>query len=181
MLLGAGLIAGVVELLLLLPLGATARIPIDSSDESGGGICVGRASAVSVAATIVDVPGAIGGGAQLFGSDAEGMAVADVVRPNPTFAGGVFGGVENAREERRVILKPGDRGLGGEKRLFDCCRVMGGAAPGGRRWARERAEREVEDWGVVGSECDRLGDETPHGQGAEGVGVHCDGSVGEAM
>ena len=96
----------------LLPTGTIEGCPIDSSGESGGKKGAGGSSGVCIAALIVGVLVTIGGGS----------------------------GVENAREERRGILKPGEGGFVGVLSSIDCCRVMGGAAPGGRGpWARRWA------------------------------------------
>jgi len=137
-LLGGGVAVEVVELLPLRPPGATVSPPIDSSDQTGGGITVGKTSAGGTVASVVGVLTGIGGGIQGSGCDPKGTKVAEVFRLNPMFPGGVFGGVENAREERRGILKPGGEEFVGGESSSDCCRVMGGAAPGGRGpWARK--------------------------------------------
>lgn len=120
---------GVVELLLSWPC-ITVSSPIDSSDEKSGGATFGR----SVACVLI----AIGGGIRASSGGRRGTKAAEVVWVNPIFAVGVLGEVVKAGEERRGILKPEEEGLVGEKSSSDCCRVMGGAAPGGRGpWARK--------------------------------------------
>ena len=101
MLLDGGLVTGVAVLLLFPSPGATVRFPIDSSDDARGGIDAGRSSTFAVTAL---KPAAIGGGTQASGDDAKGVNVAGLVRISPTSAGGEFGGVENAREERSRIV-----------------------------------------------------------------------------
>lgn len=124
-LLGAGLAVGVVELLPSWPC-MTVSPPIDFSDEKGSGSPVGR----SVTCVLI----AIGGGIRASSGGLRGTEAAEVVWVNPIFAVGV----SKAGEERRGILKPEEEGLVGEKSSSDCCRVMGGAAPGGRApWARK--------------------------------------------
>ena len=105
MLLDGGLVTGVARLLLLVSPGATARFHIDSSEEARGGMDVGRSTAFTVAAPIVDTPVTIEGGTQASGDDTKGINVAGSVRIGPTSTGGEFDGGENARDEGRRILE----------------------------------------------------------------------------